>query len=61
MQGSTEVAPALGFSDFVCDLVQSGRTLEDNNLKPILTIMNSQAILVESPVQQNFINNPLIK
>jgi len=58
VQGSAEVAPTLGFADAVCDLVQSGKTLQENNLKAILKVMDSEAILIESPVLKNFEINP---
>ncbi len=46
--GSVEVAPALDLSDAICDLVQTGKTLEENSLKPVVTLLESSAVLIES-------------
>jgi len=46
MSGSVEVAPRLGISDLVCDLVSSGATLEANGLKPFATVLESEAVLI---------------
>ncbi|MDP3971005.1 MAG: ATP phosphoribosyltransferase [bacterium] len=50
MEGSVEVAPQLGVADAVCDLVQTGKTLQAHQLRPIVTVMQSQAVLVRSPM-----------
>jgi ATP phosphoribosyltransferase len=47
LSGSVEVAPKLGIADAVADLVSSGSTMLINGLRPIETILESQAILVE--------------
>lgn len=44
--GAVEVTPQLGVADAVVDLVASGGTLRVNGLRPIATILESQAILV---------------
>lgn len=49
IQGSVEAAPAMGLSDAVCDLVQTGNTLKENNLIPIETVMESEAVLIFNP------------
>jgi ATP phosphoribosyltransferase len=49
LKGSVEIAPALNLADAICDLTQSGRTLRENNLKIIATIMESQAVFIRSP------------
>src|SRR5262245_30589738 len=46
MTGSVEVAPRLHIADAICDLVQTGATLEANGLKPVHTLLDSQAILI---------------
>lgn len=51
IKGSVEVAPALGLADAICDLTQTGNTLKENSLKPIETLFNSTAILIESPFE----------
>ncbi len=52
LSGSVEIAPRLGQADLVCDLVSSGSTLAANQLKPVLTVLESESVLagpVESP------------
>lgn len=48
MSGSVEIAPRLGQADLICDLVSSGATLSGNQLKPVLTLLQSEAVLVGS-------------
>ena len=45
LSGSVEIAPRLGQADVICDLVSSGATLAANQLKPVQTIMRSEAVL----------------
>ena len=49
INGSVEIAPNIGLADAVCDIVSSGSTLFKNNLKEVVKICDSQAVLVESP------------
>ncbi|MFA6427332.1 MAG: ATP phosphoribosyltransferase [Candidatus Magasanikbacteria bacterium] len=49
LSGSVEIAPSLGMADAVCDITQTGKTLRDNGLIIIDKVMDSQAILIESP------------
>ncbi|GFY88555.1 ATP phosphoribosyl transferase 2 [Actinidia rufa] len=48
--GALEAAPAMGIADAIVDLVSSGTTLRENNLKEIEggVIVESQAVLVAS-------------
>lgn len=46
MSGSVEIAPRLGQADLICDLVSSGATLRGNQLKPVLTLLESEAVLI---------------
>lgn len=48
ISGSVEIAPNLGMADAICDLVSTGRTLEENNLKEVVTLMQSQALLIRN-------------
>ena len=48
INGSVEIAPNIGLADAICDLVSSGSTLFKNNLKEIIKINNSEAVLVKS-------------
>ena len=50
LSGSVEIAPRLGQADLVCDLVSSGATLQGNQLKPVVTLLRSEAVLA-GPVQ----------
>ena len=45
LSGSVEIAPRLGTADVICDLVSSGATLTANQLKPVETLLSSQAVL----------------
>jgi len=45
LNGSVEIAPRLGQADLICDLVSSGATLAANQLKPVLDILHSEAVL----------------
>lgn len=47
LNGAVEVAPKLGIADAVADLVSSGSTMLINGLRPVVTLLESQAILVE--------------
>jgi ATP phosphoribosyltransferase len=44
--GAVEVMPQLGVADAIVDLVASGSTLRVNGLRPIATLLESEAILV---------------
>ena len=46
ISGSAEIAPSIGLSEAVCDLVSSGNTLFSNGLREVETVMNSQAVLI---------------
>ena len=48
MKGAVELAPSIGIADSICDLVSSGATLEANGLKVFKTILNSEAVLIQS-------------
>ena len=49
VRGSVELAPRLEAAEAVCDLVQSGETLRQNGLRPIATVLESEAVLVARP------------
>lgn len=50
LYGSVELAAITGLSDFVVDLVATGKTLQENGLKELVTIFKSTAQLVANPV-----------
>ncbi len=49
ISGSVEIAPALGLADAIFDIVSSGSTLLMNDLKEVVTVQQSQAVLVATP------------
>lgn len=49
IQGSVEIAPALGMSDAIFDIVSSGSTLIANGLKEVEKVFYSEAVLIETP------------
>lgn len=46
LHGSVEVAPQVGLADVIVDITETGRTLKENNLVEIDTILESTARLV---------------
>lgn len=48
LSGSVEIAPKLGISDGICDLVSTGATLAANNLREVEIIFESKATLIKS-------------
>ncbi len=53
LNGSVEIAPRLGKSHAICDLVSSGATLAANQLHELVTVMRSEAVLASSPRAHN--------
>ncbi|HEV7631681.1 MAG TPA: ATP phosphoribosyltransferase [Steroidobacteraceae bacterium] len=51
LSGAVEIAPRLGRADLICDLVSSGSTLQANHLREVLTILQSHAVLIRTPVK----------
>ena len=49
INGSVEIAPNIGLADAICDIVSSGSTLFKNNLKEVVKILDSEAVLVQTP------------
>ena len=48
LNGSIEIAPILGLSDVIVDIVETGKTLLENNLAPIETIVPISARLISN-------------
>lgn len=46
ISGSVEIAPGLGLSDAICDIVSTGGTLKSNGLQPFADVRTSEAILI---------------
>jgi ATP phosphoribosyltransferase len=49
ISGAVEITPALGICDAVSDLTQTGTTMRLTGLRPIATILRSEAVLVGAP------------
>lgn len=47
--GSVEIAPNIGLSDAIFDIVSSGSTLVTNHLKEVEVLMKSEALLIANP------------
>ena len=46
LKGAIEIAPILGLSDYIVDLVQSGKTLKENGLSELEIIQNISTRLI---------------
>ena len=46
--GAVEIAPKLGKADFICDLVSTGGTLKANSLHEVGTVLQSEAIIIQT-------------
>jgi ATP phosphoribosyltransferase len=46
--GAVEIAPKLGKADFICDLVSSGATLKANHLREVETVIESEAVIIQT-------------
>jgi ATP phosphoribosyltransferase len=60
VRGAVEVTPQLGVADAVVDLVATGGTMRLNGLRPIATLLNSQAVLVTHAGQPDERWQPLV-
>ena len=54
LNGSIELAPILGLSDVIVDIVETGKTLLENNLEPIENIVPISARLISNKASYNF-------
>ncbi len=54
LNGSIELAPILGLSDVIVDIVETGKTLLENNLAPFETIVPISARLISNKASYNF-------
>ena len=51
LSGSVEIAPKLGMADGIFDVVSTGATLEANNLREVVTVFESEAVLIKSSLK----------
>lgn len=49
IEGSVEIAPAVGMADAIFDIVSSGATLTSNGLKEVERVFDSEAVLIGTP------------
>ena len=54
LNGSIEIAPILGLSDVIVDIVETGTTLKENNLEVITEIVPISARLIANKASFNF-------
>lgn len=54
LNGSIEIAPILGLSDVIVDIVETGKTLLENNLEPFETIVPISARLISNKASFKF-------
>jgi ATP phosphoribosyltransferase len=46
LRGSVELAPTLDVADAICDIISTGTTARVNSLRPLYSILESEAILI---------------
>ncbi len=51
LSGAVEIAPRLGRADVICDLVSTGSTLQANHLREVEVVLQSQAVIIRTPVE----------
>ncbi len=61
LNGSVELAPQVGISDFIVDISSSGKTLAKNDLIPIAEIIKSSARLIVNNVSYKTRHNEIIE
>ena len=61
LNGSIEIAPILGLSDVIVDIVETGTTLKENNLEVFETIIPISARLIANKTSYKFKNQPIDK
>ena len=54
LNGSIELAPILGLSDVIVDIVETGKTLKENGLEPFETIVQISARLIANKASYSF-------
>lgn len=64
LSGAVEIAPRLGQADFICDVVSTGATLAANQLREVLTVADSEAVIIQtraalSPAKQGWVDRLL--
>ncbi len=63
ISGSVEIAPNIGLSDAICDIVSTGSTLMSNGLKEVEVLLKSEAVLIANKQlskEANYLLNDLL-
>jgi ATP phosphoribosyltransferase len=58
LNGSIELAPILGLSDVMVDIVETGTTLKENNLEVVETVVPISARLIANKASYKFKTEP---
>ena len=61
LNGSIEIAPILGLSDVIVDIVETGTTLKENDLEVVETIIPISARLIANKSGYKFKNAEILK
>lgn len=61
LNGSIELAPILGLSDVIVDIVETGTTLKENNLEVIENIVDISARFIAGKASYKFKNNEIMR
>ena len=59
LNGSIEIAPILGLSDVIVDIVETGKTLKENDLEVMETIVPISARLIANQAAYQFQYDPI--
>lgn len=59
--GSIELAPILGLSDVIVDIVETGKTLLENHLAPLETFVDISARFICNKVSYKFKHEEIIR
>ena len=59
LNGSIEIAPILGLSDVIVDIVETGTTLRENNLVVVETIVPISARLISNKASYQFLTEQI--
>ena len=59
LNGSIEIAPILGLSDVIVDIVETGTTLRENNLEVVETVVPISARLIANKASYKFKTAPI--
>lgn len=61
LHGSIELAPLLGLSDVICDLVETGSTLRDNDLTVLSEVVPVSARFIANKVSWQFHREEILR